>query len=330
MKKYQVNSPCCLAKVSRFGSRRRQCVLCKKTWRIRRKKTGRKRKVINKELVIEFLEHSIPIQKALALKKGVSRSTIQRDISLSLDYFLKQTPWPIVSIKGDLIVVADAMVVYKHKQWHTWYFILVRLITDNEAIIMPPYHRVGTEVVKGWHEAFCQLPETLLTRTQALVCDGHAGLVFEGKLRHWLIQRCHFHLIARIQSRRSKWKSSQHFEEGKRIYGLVKIILTTKNRSDLVKKLSIVKNIGQNIKSKHLKTVLLGFVRHVEDFRTFLNHPNLHLPTTNNTAESLIGYIQSVSKRAKGFRTITSMNKWIYATIKYKKKIVCNGFHQPS
>jgi len=34
-------SLCCGAQVRRFGRRRRQCTLCKRTWRIRQKKRGR-------------------------------------------------------------------------------------------------------------------------------------------------------------------------------------------------------------------------------------------------------------------------------------------------
>src|SRR5262245_9130522 len=33
-------SPCCRAKIYRFGSRHRQCSLCKRTWSVRRKKRG--------------------------------------------------------------------------------------------------------------------------------------------------------------------------------------------------------------------------------------------------------------------------------------------------
>ena len=330
MKKYQAKSPCCGVKVNRFGLRRRQCFVCKKTWRIRKKKTGRKRKIIKKNLVIEFLEHAIPTQRFLAKKRRLSNSTIQRDMTLSLNRFLKVTPWPTVPNQEEMIAVADAMVVYKKEQWHTWYFILVRPVIGGEAVILPPFHRVGTEVAKGWQEAFAKLPEGLLGSIKALVCDGHSGLVYETKFRNWPIQRCHFHLIARIQSRRSKWKSSQHFEEGKRIYDLVKTILTTKSEKTLTKNVSIIEEIGWSMESKGLRAVLLGFVNSAEDFRTYLRLPKLHLPTTSNTAESLIGYIQSVSKRAKGFRTLVSMNNWICAAIKHKKKIICNGFYQPS
>src|SRR5438105_12080264 len=41
MQSKHAKSPCCAARVRRFGPRRRQCVECGKTWTVRPKKRGR-------------------------------------------------------------------------------------------------------------------------------------------------------------------------------------------------------------------------------------------------------------------------------------------------
>lgn len=330
MSKKHAKSPCCGDKIIRFGGKRRQCVDCRKTWRIRKSTRGKKRKRLSKNSVVSFLNHTIPTLRALALLRHKSTSAMERRMSLALNKFLADTPWPVIPEEKDLIVIADAMVVYLEKKWHTWHFLLVRPTDGNEAIILPPYHQPGTETGKSWREAFASAPKDILSRVRAIICDGHRGLVSEAKWKGWILQRCHFHLIARVQGRRSKWKSGRRYQEGKLIYGLVKTALTTANQKVLGKTISTLEEMGWRESSPELKKVLLGFVNNHKDFRAYLLYPELKLPTTSNTAESLIGCVQALMHRARGFRTIVSAEKWISAVIKNKQKIKCNGFRQPN
>jgi len=51
----QGKSSCCQAKIYKFGGKRKQCSECKKTWKIRQKKRGRKAKRVDKKLVENIL-----------------------------------------------------------------------------------------------------------------------------------------------------------------------------------------------------------------------------------------------------------------------------------
>src|SRR3990167_1503103 len=66
MKKLHAKSPCCRARVVKFGARRRQCAFCKKTWRLRKKKRGRSRLRGNSPLLLRFPNHVIGSSKARA------------------------------------------------------------------------------------------------------------------------------------------------------------------------------------------------------------------------------------------------------------------------
>ncbi|MFC1615157.1 hypothetical protein ACFL22_01230, partial [Patescibacteria group bacterium] len=57
MKKIQTNSLCCGVKIHNYGERRRQCSKCKKTWRIYKKKTGRKKIRVTTNIVEDVLVH---------------------------------------------------------------------------------------------------------------------------------------------------------------------------------------------------------------------------------------------------------------------------------
>lgn len=328
MEKYQAKSPCCRARINHFGSRRRQCIVCKRTWRIRKKKTGRKKKRISTDLVKSFFKHEISSMLFVAKKKGVSKTLIQNRMVRSRDLFIKQTSWPVVP-KGDLIVIADAVVEMIEGSWRTIYLILIRKVSGSTAVISPPLIKEGGETPAGWHQAFEKLDQSVLNRIKAVVCDGHRGILYEARDRKWVIQRCHFHLLARIQSRRSRFAIARHREEANKIFHHVNIVLKSRNPKEIQESLTILEEISWLSKSKEIRTVLNGFGNKYEDFRSYISHPELNLPTTSNTAESLASTIGHLKIRMRGFPTINSFVKWIVAFLKFRQSIKCNKY-QPS
>lgn len=239
--------------------------------------------------------------------------------------FCRTMPWPVLPHEAPLILLADATLKLIKKRWYTIYVMLVRSPDESVAWIVPPVILPGKETGGGWAAALGTLPADRLAAVKVLVCDGHRGLVDFAKRRRWLIQRCHFHLIASIQGRRSRWDRSRHQEEGRRIYVLVKRILDAPADTD-IKTLRIgVDNLALSTDSRELRKALTGFATNAEDFRTYLYHPNLHLPRTNNTSEACIGTIESLLKRLRGISNLCALSKWIEALVKHKKKIACNG-----
>ena len=244
----------------------------------------------------------------------VMSATLSMTESLGLTY-----------LPGPLIAVADAIMRRIEGSLHTWFFVFVRAVAGEDAIILPPLHLRGTETSNGWQPAFAAIPDDILSRIVALVSDGHRSLMLEALWRGWLVQRCHFHLLKALQARRSRWSSSQHRAEGIEIHALVERVLTQGTDEGLSAVLSRIEEIGWTTSSKKLSIALLGFVTHAEEFRTYRVHPGLNLPTTNNTAESLNALIQSLSGRARGFRTVVSFNAWIIALCKERQTIKCRG-----
>lgn len=330
MKNLHAKSSCCGAKTLRFGERRRQCGSCQKTWRIRKKKRGRKRKRETETILIKYLKHEIPSLRGLAESRNKSEDKLNARMIRSRDLFLKHRPWPQLPKGKNLVVIADAMVKYIDKKWITFFFVAVKKTNDNFAYLARPAVMEGSETINSWPKVFEMLPQAVRANIKALVCDGHRGLVNSAKKNDWVLQRCHFHLIARIQGRCSKWKSGRNREEGERLYALVKTALGTKDEKELLRSIALLEEAGWFAKSKELRGVLTGFVNHYEDFRSYLKYPELNLPKTSNAMESFIGSIQELCHRARGFRTSSSLKKWIAAIIKNKKRITCNGFSQPN
>ena len=329
MKKIHAKSPCCDSDTYRFGERRRQCKICKHTWRTRIKRKGRKKKRVSKSLVIQYLSHAVGSAYARSTSKQVSARAMTRDIVRSRDLFCRTTPWPESPKTEILIAIADAVIKRVARKQYTAYCILLRGSEQTEATILEPTILAGGETQEGWRQAFDVLPESVRSSTKAIVCDGHRGMVNYAKNQKWLIQRCQFHLIKAIQGRRSRFAQSRHQKEAKRIFDLVYKVLDQEDEKGILRILFKIEACALSTTSKELRRVLLGFVNNYEDYRTYLYHPELCLPTTSNTAESFIGCVEELCHRLRGFPNVRSFSKWIEALAKFKKKVKCNGHFQP-
>lgn len=331
MKNLHAKPPCCRKGVIRFGNRRRQCILCRKTWRVRKRKRGRKTKRVPQKLVTQYIDREIPTSYTFArICKRKSKDQRERAIRKSLKKFVQTTSWPILPHGEPLIAVADAMLITVDRKIYTFYFILVRRILDNQAVIAEPYISEGTEWHGGWWEAFARLPEATIASICALVCDSHLGLQYVAKRRSWIIQQCNFHLIARVQGRRSRWVKGRHQKEGEYLYKLVKEVITKPDEEAILDAVREIWELSRTTGSRQLKTYLSGFTRKYWQYRSHLQYPQLHLPRTTNSVESLIGSIRKLCGRTHGFRTIESLTLWVHALLKKKKSVTCNGFYQPN
>lgn len=323
MKHLHEKSSCCKGRIINYGHRRRQCVLCKKTWRRWKKKTGRKRKRVSQSLFLKYISNEISSLYALSKKeKRKSQDTLQREVRGGLKKFITATPWPQIP-KGPLVAIADAMIINIDKKIYTFYFVLLRPVNGNTAIITPPCIQEGSECKDGWRDALQAL--TVLPSILALISDGNLGLVALGREYGWQVQKCHFHILAKIQGRRSRWIRSRHRDMGELLYLLVKNALTNPNEDRAAESILELGVLSQDIGSVQLRKYLRGFIKHYQDYRTYLHHPKLNLPTTSNSAESLISGLRNLYYKAHGFRTIESLKLWTHAFLKYKKTIACNG-----
>lgn len=322
MNKKHEKSSCCSAPIRLFGARRRQCVSCKRTWRVWPKKQGRKRVRLNVKSLFEYFGGTLK-------NKRLKKRTLSAHLRSLLGKFNSNTPWPPVP-EENLIVIADGLIQFFKKEKYTIYFILVRSITGSRAFILPPYMRKGEEATLGWHEAFAQIPNDVFVRIKALVCDGHTGLVYLAKANYWVLQRCQFHLLARVAHNASFGPLGKNKGIGLKVKNLMELVLYHKNSTVILLAIEALRKIKKGISSRNFKTVISGFTRHYEDYRSYLNFPEYNLPTTSNTAESLNALIRNLQYRAKGFNTPKSLFAWIEGFCKYKKSITCNPKNQPN
>lgn len=330
MKKLHTKSPCCRGDIRKFGKRRRQCTRCGNTWRIRKKKRGRKSKRADDRFAFKYITRAYPSLQQIAKRRGVGRELIRRKLARGLAAYVRKDSWPIPLGTSPLILIADAL-------WHiidgepcTVYIRLVRPRDDAEAHILEPLVIPGIESMTGWEIALEEIPEHLKKRIVALVCDGEPHLVYLGKQHGWILQRCHFHLLASIKNYVSGGPLSRNRAFGRAVLSVVHTILTTPNDTERYQKLEELRVLRRNARNPKLRSRLSGFMKNVEDYISYLHYPDLKLPATTNAAESLNQCIRDMLYRTRGLRSVQSFSLWVRALCLSKKKIKCLPKSQPN
>lgn len=329
MTQQHTKSPCCQGIIYQYGQRRRQCSVCKKTWRIRQKKRGRKPHRYSFNSLLRYLDNRDGPLIHQAPKRKLTAPAFCARMRKNLKKFISQTPWPDIP-NGPLVAIADAFTqTIKEERWTT-YLILLRSLRSNKAVITPPHVHQGTEGgIMGWYEAFNKLPNAVKKRIVGLICDGRRSLVLVPKKEGWILQRCHFHLLYRIANYVRTGPLSHNRRLGLKIKSLVNVALVNPDEDVAKKAVSQLRILLPTFRSRGLRFVLNGFIKNYSDFRSYLHFPEFNLPTTSNSAESLIGLVRDLEKRARGFRSVQSFGEWTIALCKHRKFIICNGKHFP-
>lgn len=323
-------SPCCKATIVRFGGRRRQCTVCLGTWRIRKKKRGRKPRRVTPAIATRHLNRELPSLRILAKKRFASRETTRRHFQKSMRAVIRTAHWQPTPSDGALIAIADAFAERIGGKEYTSYLILLKPTDATHAVIVPPLFLFGHEDLRGWTTAFRKLPLSVRARIRALVCDGHGGLRGVAIDHHWIIQRCHFHLKLGIGNYLSRSKLARQKVLSFLVNQSIDILLTSRVPHQVRRARAHLTLLLMLCRSAKLRGVLNGCLRHLREYRTYLRHPFLHLPITTNACESLIRCVRAVLASTRGFRTFGAFARWVTAHLKHRKTITCRGFDQPN
>jgi hypothetical protein len=322
MKSLHTKSPCCRGKIYRFGNRRRQCAVCGKTWRIRRKRKGRKSYRINKQLLRRVLLEGRSLKQEFR-KEYSSLSNLYYRFRQSLEWFTRQ-PRNYQFNSEQLILLADGLWFQFNKEKWVLFLMALKPTDDNKAILFDPILLEGGESYDNWQAVLSTIPEEAKKRIVVFVSDDFRAsdrLVKERSLIH---QLCHFHLIAQLQIRRGRRKSTV---EGRNIrediYQSIRQALITTDKKELEQlQLTLQKLIRHPVCPRKLKMMVNQFLRSINHYRAYLIYPELNLPNTTNAIESTGNLIRNV---ASTLNTPKALYLWSKALIRLRSEITCNG-----
>ncbi len=319
MKLLHKKSKCCGAKIIRFGGKRRQCVACKKTWRVYPAKQGRKASRKQSVYLNKIFNHDFSV-KQLAWHSNLSVDAIYKRFAKNLEVIVSQKR--IIRIRGQkLILVIDAQWQYFKGDLWTLYFISAKSIGSETVVVFDPVLKQGKENSAAWNDIINQLPLSVKKRVIALISDGIRGIETISLNNGWIIQRCHFHLLSMLQKMRGKRASTLGRFIREEIYCSVKLALseTSKSRLNILcKRLAVLAEDDQC--PKKMRMVVRDFLRRLPEFRNYLEYPDLNLPTTVNVMESINSFVR---RKAKTTNTPKSWHKWAIACVRFKSKFTC-------
>lgn len=325
----QVKSPCCAASVRRYGGRRRQCTLCLKTWRLRTKKRGRPVIRTSIQVAQVLLETKTTIKQRAHISGNTERE-YQRRVRNSLGQIDAQDLLDQVPPDTELILLIDGIWTRTEKQRAVIYLAAVKPLNSSVVYLLPPHVYLGTETAPKWRKVIQSLPVDIQDRIRALVCDGITGMTSYAYKRDWVVQRCQFHFIKTIERfKGGKNRFVQEKELRHELYLLMRqaLVVPKKQESALfhkIKELATLETCPKWVR-KHAEELM----RARNEFRAHLNHPELQLPRTTGCMESTCAIVRTRLRQAHGFKTLSSLCRWVNGVICVKKTITCNSY-QPN
>lgn len=315
-------SPCCRGRINRFGERRRQCAICKQTWRIRVKHRGRKRKRIALGLIVRTL-----IARQLLVHQRrhghISQSGWSRRFAKALLATERRTNAYRLPA-GSYALLGDGLYFkFKRMDW-VMYVMAVKPVHSHRAYYLDPVLFEGKESYERWRQALATIPKSTKDQVKAFVSDGFRGSKLIAREHGWIHQRCHFHLLMALIRRHGR----RRYRTGgaairEKLLGVVRMLLTTTDNKVLRRQILKAKRLIRHpLCPPWIRIQTVEFLRTLSDFRAYLIYPELNLPITTNSIESSGKIIRKATSTARTPRSVLLRGGTF---LRLKKSITCNS-----
>jgi hypothetical protein len=326
MNSKHAKSPCCDAPVRKFGPRRRQCVQCQHTWTIRPKKRGRPRHRTQASILSRVLVDGFTLRQLFSERSGVALPAYRYRFRQALRRFVGR-PSPQKIPRGPLVLLADGLwFEFDAVPW-VLYLTALKSCRGNNATFLDPLLLPGKEGASRWQQALEAIPSSAKQRIRAVVVDNLPGMQKLANQRRWVLQLCHFHLLLKLHGqRRGVRYSLRGGAVREQIHQLVRGVLELPdgNRfSGTVKQLRRLAD--RDCGTERIQTTLREFLKNLPFYRSYLNHPQLGLPRTTNSVESMCRLLREMLRSSRAGSNPASVLLWATALIRLRPDVICNG-----
>lgn len=326
MNSKHAKSPCCGARVRRFGPRRRQCVQCRHTWTIRPKKRGRPAHRTPTSTLHRVLVDGLTLGQLFSKRPGVALPAYRYRFRQALRRYVAR-PSPQKIPGGPLVLLADGLwFEFGGIPW-ALYLMALKPCRGNYAIFLDPLLFPGKEGASRWHQAFAAIPPGASRRIRAMVVDNLPGM---RKLAHehkWVLQLCNFHLLLKLLAQR---RGVRYALRGgpvrKEIHQLIRSILELPEGRRLSRTVERLGHLSHgDCGTERIQTTVREFLNGLQHYRAYLMHPQLGLPRTTNTVESMCRLLRELLRSSRAGSNPASVLLWATALIRMRPRVACNG-----
>ena len=235
-------------------------------------------------------------------------------------------PSPQAIPSGPLVLLADGMwFEFRGKPW-VLYLSALKPCHGNYATFLDPMIFPGEEHVSHWREAFAAIPEHAMNRIQALVVDHLPGMRGLASQRGWILQLCQFHLLLKLQAHRRRIRHSVPDAAAREeIQQLIRYALESADGNRLTRTIRRLRQLSQHDCGKRIPATVREFLKRLPLYRSYLTHPELELPRTTNTLESMGRIIRELFRSSRAGSSPKAVLLWATALIRMRPIVTCNG-----
>jgi hypothetical protein len=272
-----------------------------------------------------LLEHHSLTQEAKRL--GIAQSVASKRFARILHAVVKQ-PHTLPRRGSCALVVDGVYFKFKRKEW-VLYLMALKPERSCRMYFLDPVLIKGRERLEAWGDAVGTIPSHTKGHIRALVSDGLRGFQQLSEREGWVHQRCHFHLLSALVRGKSKRRYATRGSRARdAILTAVRVLLTNSpERTCASARSTLSRHVVDLSCPRYIRKHVVEFLEREDDFRTYLHHPKLGLPTTTNAIESTGRLVRKATRTA---RTPESVLLRATALLRLRKSIVCNGNYQPS
>lgn len=224
------------------------------------------------------------------------------------------------------ILICDALWCrFRNRLW-VLYLMALRPIDSERAVFLDPLLSYGPESRTGWERAISTIPTDRRAEIRAFVVDNFAGCTTIAKQNGWVLQLCHFHIIATLRAKLGGIRRRDLKDRALRLEAcrLLREALKTADHQQLEACLVGIKALHENGSLQwKIRNLLREFVRRIADFRAYRIHPHLALPRTTGSAESMVRVIRDLMRRTRNFSSPRAFRLWVTNYIRVRPEIIC-------
>jgi len=321
-------SACCQAPIRRYGGRRRQCISCKRTWRLSKHKRGRNPKRCASALLRRILLKGQTVENQVSHYPHLTVHALHKRVQRLIRLFLKRPSAVSPPLQDRYILIADGIWhTFQGKKWVLFLFLLKPRSLDY-AYLLDPLILPGKESYENWTTALQRaLSQELQSRVIAFVSDDFRASRRIADEHGWVHQLCHFHLIAALQSRRGRWKQKiPSVSLREEIYQNIRYLLETTEEKEINPRIIRLQEIAADPDCPgKLRGMAREFLHTLPRYRNYLTYPAYNIPKTTNAVES---WGKIIRRSTKQLKTPSAVEDWATVIARLRRTMICNGTHK--
>jgi hypothetical protein len=234
-------------------------------------------------------------------------------------------PSPQAIPRGSLVLLADGLwFEFKGVPW-VLYLRALKACRGSQATFLDPVLLPGREGANCWQQAIDAIPPNVRKRVRA---NDLPGMLKIARRQQWLLQLCHFHLLLKLQAQRGRVrKRLQGGAVREEIQRLIRSALELPDGRQLHAVIRRLQYLAEgDCGTERIQAMVREFLKTILYYRTYLTRPELGLPKTTNSIESMCRLMREMFRSSRAGSNPGSVLLWATALIRLRPTIVCNGY----